>query len=87
MKRFKKDDIINCRTVEEQEMVLDIFEMLDYHWREGQQPRVFSSYRVPMRYAICGDCRSFVHGPDIREGAAIEAKDLRNMYISLKRRT
>ena len=77
---------INCHTKEEQEMVLDIFEMINYRWRQGENPRGYHSYTPPMSYKI-NDVENgrFTHG-NYTESRATEARDLRNMWISLKRR-
>lgn len=85
MKKLKLGKI-NCRTQEEREMVLDIFEMLGYRWMEGQHPRSFRSYNAPMSYNVRDvDIGKFTHDSQLTYNA-IEAKDLRNMWISLKRR-
>lgn len=75
---------INCRTQEEQEIVLDIFEMLGYNWHAGQKPRGYLSRMPPMAYGISRSSRSF--GNDHIHDYGTEASDLRNMWISLKRR-
>lgn len=88
MKKFEVDCFIHCRTQEEQEMVLDIFEMLGYIWHAGQAPRRFRSHTPSMYYHIHNECYGyFTHAKNITYGCTvIEAKNLRNMWISLKRR-
>lgn len=77
---------INCRTKVEQEMVLDIFEMLGYRWSAGELPREYPSYSPPMSYTIYDvEKGNFTFSHDVEKNAT-EAKDLRNMWISLKRR-
>lgn len=78
---------INCRTEEEQEMVLDIFEMLGYKWNAGQKPRGYESNVVPMCYEITNREKGKIIQGDCVIESATEAKNLRNMWISLKRRT
>ena len=86
MKVFKKDMRINCRTVDEQNMVLDIFEMLGYRWNAGERPRQYQSYSVPMCYSIYdSNTGKFVQNSRCYNNGT-EAKDLHNMWISLKRR-
>ena len=89
MKGFQAKTQINCRTAEEQQMVLDIFEMLGYKWNGGESPRGYYSHTAPMYYIINNENKgSFIQGTSkyVITNAGIEAKNLRNMYISLKRR-
>lgn len=86
MDRLNKGKI-NCRTIEEQEMVLDIFEMLGYRWAGGEKPREWDSYAVPMYYCIYDVELGKIRQHDVSSYlSAIEARDLKNFYISLKRR-
>lgn len=86
MKGFKSGTRINCETIEEKNDVLDIFEMLGYRWNGGERPRQYASNPVPMCYIVQDEHRGkFIQSTGRRENA-IEAKDLHNMCISLKRR-
>lgn len=86
MQKFKLGCIINCRTKEEQEIVLDIFEMFEYRWSAGQKPRGYKGYNAPMNYNINNAEKGEITEGSMTHIGAIEAKDLRNMWISLKRR-
>lgn len=80
---------INCRTQEEREMILDIFEYLGIKWCIGKRPRETSSNKAPMNYFIenknmwhgqgCYDVSTF-HGYQV-----VEARDFVNQWKSLKK--
>ena len=74
---------INCHTVEEQNMILDIFEMLGMIWREEQEPRGYRSAKCPMSYALDGNGRFGQHRYILSENN-IQASECRNQWISLK---
>ena len=74
--------MINCKTEEEQNMILDIFEMLGMRWRAGESPRGYESILAPMYYCLDGNGR-FAHDyPSSPIG--ISASEFRNQWISLK---
>ena len=83
MNKFKQGQHINCRTQEEQDMVLDLFTMLGYTWNAGQQPRSYRCIDTPMSFRINSRDR-FTQGSILICPDTIEAANLRNMYISLK---
>lgn len=78
---------INCRTQEEQNMVLDMFEMLGLTWANHKAPREVIQYDVPSRFLIE---RYIYHGRGCINShhtskPVIEAKYLRNQWISMKK--
>ena len=88
--RISKDaDLyINCRTDEENERVLDILECLGFRWSDGAPMRQNVTYTAPKRFLIhdgqvwhgsrCYNC-------DDTYRDIIEARDLKNQWISLKK--
>ena len=85
---------INCRTKQEQEEVLDIFEGIGATWSSGKHPRQVKACIAPMHFLLeYGDIR---HGDDIVDGTedyvkdlggvVSEAKDFHNQCISIRRR-
>lgn len=80
---------INCRTPEEQDMILDIFECLGFTWSSGKSPRAIRSYGTPMHYLI--EEKHIWHGNYSVGGAnksgssVVEAKDFINQWKSLKK--
>lgn len=79
---------INCRTKVEQDMVIDILEDLGKRWGSGKYIRQNTPYKPPMVFRV----REYIlHGGRVYEQneveePVIEAKDLYNQWISLKRR-
>lgn len=79
---------INCRTQVEQDMVLDILESLGKRWGSGKLIRQHSPYSPPMTFRVI---ERVLHGSrpydqDEVEDLVIEAKDLYNQWIALKRK-
>ena len=79
---------INCRTQEEQEMVLDILDHIDIRWYNNKRPRELKSFVPPMGYVIIND--RMYHDKKTRviydnNTPVIEAKDFRNQWIALKK--
>lgn len=77
---------ICCKTEQEQNMLLDIFEMLGMRWREGQLPRGYPSRQCPMYYQLTGQ-GSFGQGIKAAYNPTIMSSELRNQWISLKLKT
>ena len=82
---------INCRTQEEQNMVVDILHSLKCRWNSGNLLHEVRFHLPPMNIEL--DKQKIRHGSRIfdageaqRNYTIIEAKDLRNQWISLKRR-
>lgn len=73
---------VYCETNEQQEMMLDIFEMLEMRWRAGEKPRGFKSRRTPMNFSLNGTGR-FAQAPADFYGE-ISASELYNQWVSLK---
>ena len=74
---------INCNTKEEQNMMLDIFEMLGIRWRGGENPRGYASFSTPMYYYL--DDERISQGSGLTTSRnSIVASELRNQWISLK---
>ena len=77
---------IFCETEEEQNMILDIFEMLDMRWRAGETPRGYTCRnRIPMYFCLDGDGTYGEAKSTVKK--TINASDLRNQWISLKIKT
>ena len=83
---------INCRTKEEQEKILDIFERIGARWPRHQMPRETESRQAPMHYLL--DYGTIRHGRTtvtkqssfVELGATIvEAKDFHNQWVSMMR--
>ena len=82
---------INCRTQEEQRMVIDILRSLNCRWNSGDSLDRIAFYDAPMnielnKKKIRRGARLLNEGETPRHYSVIEAKDLRNQWISLKRR-
>ena len=81
---------INYRTNEEREMVLDIFEHLGVTWLRERLPREVESYNAPARFLLerghMYKGTSCLTVAKMNGKPVIEARDLRNQWISLKRR-
>ena len=74
--------IINCRTEEEQNMILDIFEMFGMRWRAGESPRGYISCQAPMSYSLDGNGKFGQNRHQYANGYS--ASEFRNQWISLK---
>ena len=84
---------INCRTQQEQEEMLDIFEAINATWNGSAHfPRGWKSHKVPMHYLL--ERNKILHGGKpvsgredyVNRGIVIEAKDCHNQWVSIKRR-
>lgn len=82
---------INCRTQEEREMTIDILYSLNCRWNGGDRLDRVAFYDAPMhiefnKQRIRRGSGLIIAGETPRYYSVIEAKDLRNQWISLKRR-
>ena len=82
---------INCRTQEEQNMVVDILRSLKCRWNSGNLLHEMKFHMPPMSIEL--DKQKIRHGKGLidekgttRNFTIIDARDLRNQWISLKRR-
>lgn len=84
---------INCKTEQEKEEMLDIFEAIGAAWPSGRAPRQTRSYQAPMHYLLKnGEIR---HGDHIvfgeesyvkrAGGVIVRAEDFHNQHISIRR--
>ena len=80
---------INCRTQEEQYMILDIFESLDKRWSNGRKASNFKILLNPPMSLINynkGIMQGHVSNKNTYNGMpVVEAKDFKNQWISLKK--
>lgn len=80
---------INCRTQEEQDMILDILDSLDMRWSNGKKIRDFILAIAPPMTLITfhdGIRQGFIAIRDTYNGIpVVEAKYFKNQWISLKR--
>lgn len=79
---------INCRTQDEQDMMLDIFKCLGLTWQSGRSPRDTRQFTPPMRFFISDYIyhgHSCLSQREIRDGGSVmEARDFVNQWKSLK---
>ena len=73
---------IRCETREEQEKILDIFEMIGKKWWSGHAPRKFRSHTPPMYYSLDEDGFGQCYEKDNKETCVL-ARDLHNQWIQL----
>lgn len=84
---------INCRTTQEREEILDIFEVIGATWagNKPMEPRKWTSYKAPMHYLL--ENGRLMHGDVpvtgkeryVTRGIIVEAKDFHNQWISARR--
>lgn len=83
---------INCRTMQEQDEILDIFEAIGAEWASKGGPRERGSHTTPMHYLL--ENGSIRHGSScvtgregyVKGGTVVEAKDFHNQLVALRRR-